>query len=410
MKIRELKRFVLEYGKAQGWKPAWANVKPNGHKVAVIGAGPCGLSCATELIKAGYDVTVFEKESTAGGALRYGIPDYAGHKATLEEEVESLAACGVKFVFNTVVSDIAELKNEGYEKVFAAVGVNKPVYSALEGEDAREFLYRVNFGEKTAVSERVAVIGSGFAAVDAARCAVRLGAKNVTLLNPGHFSKLSGYVEMLSDAKAEGVVLIDNAAVDYVAPGGIRFVKDGADMLIKCDQVIVENDYVAEIPVGDADTLVITTQKISNIISAITAGKNAAAGIDRMIRGESATLTAVGSVKTVNAEAVRKRSGYLKRDINPINLDKKADQRKGNFDAYKRVMTAAEAVREASRCLNCGCGEGCQLCKTICTDFAPEVTDPDTMHIRSEKCVACGMCFNRCPNGNIEMVNQGYTV
>ena len=93
-----------------------------------------------------------------------------------------------------------------------------------------------------------------------------------------------------------------------------------------------------------------------------------------------------------------------------MNLALKADQRKESFDAYKRVMTAAEAVKEASRCLNCGCGEGCQLCKTICTDFAPEVTDPDTMHIRSEKCVACGMCFNRCPNGNIEMVNQGYTV
>jgi len=410
VKIRELKRFVLEYGKTQGWKPAWANAESNGHKVAVIGAGPCGLSCATELVKAGYEVTVFEKESTAGGALRYGIPNYTGHMAALEEEVENLAACGVKFVFNTAVSNIAELKNDGYEKVFAAVGANKPVFSALEGEDARGFLYRVNCGEKTAVSERVAVIGSGFAAVDAARCAVRRGAKNVTLLNPGHFSKLSGYAEMLADAKAEGVVLIDNATVDYVAPGGIRFVKDGADMLIKCDQVIVENDYVAEIPAGDADTLVITTQKINHIISAIPPGKNAAAGIDRMIRGEDATLTAVGSVKTVNAEAVRKRSGYLKRDTNPVNLALKADQRKESFDAYKRVMTAAEAVKEASRCLNCGCGEGCQLCKTICTDFAPEVTDPDTMHIRSEKCVACGMCFNRCPNGNIEMVNQGYTV
>ena len=410
VKIRELKRFVLEYGRAQGWKPAWAGAEPNGHKVAVIGAGPCGLSCATELVKAGYEVTVFEKESAAGGALRYGIPDYAGHKAVIAEETENLIACGVQFRFNTVVSDIGELKAKGFEKVFAAVGANKPVYSALEGEDAREFLYRINCGHKPAVAERVAVIGSGFAAVDAARCAVRLGAKNVTLLNPGHFSKLSGFAEMLNDAKAEGVVLIDNAAVDYVAPGGIRFVKDGADMLIKCGQVIVENDYVPQIPAGDADTLVITTQKINNIISAITAGKNAAAGIDRMIRGEAATLSPVGSVKTVNAEAVRKRSGYLKRDINPVSLAQKADQRKDNFNAYKRVMTAAEAVKEASRCLNCGCGEGCQLCKTICTDFAPEVTDTDTMHIRSEKCVACGMCFNRCPNGNIEMVNQGYTV
>ena len=70
----------------------------------------------------------------------------------------------------------------------------------------------------------------------------------------------------------------------------------------------------------------------------------------------------------------------------------------------------AEAIAEACRCLKCGCGEGCQLCKTICTDFAPEISGVDTVHIRKEECVACGMCFNRCPNGNIEMVNLGYTV
>jgi len=132
--------------------------------------------------------------------------------------------------------------------------------------------------------------------------------------------------------------------------------------------------------------------------------------MDQAIRGEEATLAPIAAVKTVNAEKVRQRTGYLKRDTNPVSLKEKAENRTGNFDAYKRVMTAAEAVREASRCLNCGCGEGCQLCKTICTDFAPEIADTDTMHIRSEKCVACGMCFNRCPNGNIEMINLGYTV
>ena len=410
VKIRQLKRFVLEYGKQQGWKPAWANAEPNGHKVAVVGAGPCGLSCAAELVKGGYEVTVFEKEASAGGALRYGIPDYAGHKAVLDEEVENLKACGVQFFFGKSVSDVGELKAQGYEKVFAAVGKSKPVYAAIEGEDAREFLYKVNCGEKPGVSQRMVVIGSGFAAVDAARCAVRLGAEHVTLLNPNGFSKRSGELEALQDAKAEGVCVFDNVKITYVAPGGVRCEKDGADLLIKCQQVIVENDYIAEIPAGDEETLVITTQKITNIISAITAGKNAAAGMDRMIRGEAATLLPVGTVKTVNAEKVRQRVGYLKRNVNPVQLAAPAAERKDNFDAYQRVMTMAEAVEEASRCLNCGCGEGCQLCKTICTDFAPEVADTDTMHIRSEKCVACGMCFNRCPNGNIEMVNLGYKV
>ena len=410
VKIRELKRFVLEYGKAQGWKPAWANAQPNGHKVAVIGAGPCGLSCAAELVKAGYEVTVFEKEATAGGAVRYGIPDYAGHKAALDEEVENLKACGIQFVFNKTVTDANELKAAGYEKVFAAVGANKPVYSVWEGQDARQFLYQVNCGQKPAVAERVAVIGGGFAAVDAARCAVRLGAKNVTVLNPGSFSQRSGEAEMLNAAKEEGVVLMDKVVIESAGDTGISFAKDGAQMTLACDQVLVENEYVTELPGGDQELLMMSSEKIRNVISAISAGKNAAAAMDAAIRGEEATLSAIGTVKTVNAEMVRKRSGYLKRDINPVKLNKSAAERKADFEAYSRVMTEAEAVKEASRCLNCGCGEGCQLCKTICTDFAPEIVDTDTMHIRKEECVACGMCFNRCPNGNIEMFNTGIKV
>ena len=410
MKIRELKRFILEYGREQGWTPAWAQAEPNGHKVAVIGAGPSGLAAAAELLKAGYDVTVYEKETTAGGALRYGIPDYAGHKAVLAEEVENLKACGVKFQFGCAVSNADELKAEGFEKVFAAVGANRKAPSPIEGEDAREFLYKVNSGDRTEISGRVAVIGSGFAAVDAARCAVRLGAESVTILNPGNFSKRSGEAEAWNDAREEGVVLMDRTHITYTAPGGVRFEKDGADMLIKCDQIIVENKYVADYPHSGEDYMITARQKVTNVISAIAAGKNAAAAIDKAIRGDKATLAPIGTVKTVSAEAVRQRTGYLKRDTNPVSLKEKAENRTGNFDAYKRVMTAAEAVKEAARCLNCGCGEGCQLCKTICTDFAPEIADTDTMHIRSEKCVACGMCFNRCPNGNIEMVNLGIKV
>ena len=410
VKIRELKRFVLEYGKEQGWKPAFAAAEPNGHKVAVIGAGICGLACAAELVKGGYDVTVYEKEEMAGGTLRYGAPDYAYQKQVLSEEVENLKAAGVKFVFGRQVNDVNALKQEGFERVFAAVGTGKCVEKLTGGEDALKFLYRLNSGETPEVKERVAVIGGGFAAVETARSAVRLGAKKVVLINSAGFGRRSGEKESLDLAKEEGVALLDNAAELRITAEGVSFVKDGISMAVACDQVLVENDYVAELPEGEADFLMYSSAKITNVISAITAGKNAAVVIDESIRGEAATLKAVGTVKTVNPEIVRKRTGYLKRDVNPVKLVEKAEARVKGFDLYRRVMTEAEALKEASRCLNCGCGEGCQLCKTICTDFAPEIIDTDTMHIRSAECVACGMCFNRCPNGNIEMVNLGQKV
>ena len=125
VKIRELKRFVLDYAKAQGWKPAWAMVEPNGYKVAIIGAGACGLACAAELGKGGYEVTVFEKEEAAGGKLRYGAPDYAYQKQVLEEEVAELERYGVKFVFGKKIEDAAALKAEGFVRAFAAVGAGR---------------------------------------------------------------------------------------------------------------------------------------------------------------------------------------------------------------------------------------------------------------------------------------------
>jgi len=407
VKIREIKRFVLDYAKSQGWKPAWVNAEANGHKVAVIGAGACGLTAAAELLKGGYDVTVFEKEAEAGGMLRYGVPNYAYQKKVLDEEIEALQSYGVKFVFGKCINNADELKDEGFEKVFAAVGAGKRVDGMIEGSDALEFLGKINRGENVTVSDRVAVIGNGFAAFDAARCAVRLGAKNVSILTAAAVSKRSFDQEMLKAAKDEGVAVIEGCADVKRTYAGVSFVKDGAAMELSCDQVIVSHAYVAELPAGD---VVVGDDKITNVISAISAGKNAAAAIDRMIRGEEATVAAVSTVKTVNVERVRQRTGYLKRDTNPVKLADAALDRVKNFEPYTRVMTEAEAVKEASRCLNCGCGEGCQLCKTICTDFAPEVAGTDTMHIRKEECVACGMCFNRCPNGNIEMVNLGEKV
>ena len=436
LKIRKLKRFILEYGKAQGWTPAFAKAELNGHKVAVVGAGPAGLACASELRRGGYEVTVFEKENTAGGLVRFGIPDYQMSKAILDDEVKALTDAGVNFKFGCELGrdvTVDGLKSAGYEAVFVAIGAGKKQKSDIAGADraidAVEFLKAISLGNKPAVKDNVVVIGRGFAAMDAARSALRVGAKQVTLVYTAPYGKGSYDTETLALAEAEGVTLLDNATVREIGESSITLTRGGATMTLPYGDVIVANSYVADIDaIGSVEekrgfVKIINGRtniegvyaggnavRSANVITAIAAGKNAASVIDNDIMGDAATLPGVVAVKTVNSELVRERTGYLKKDNNTLALDLDADARKSGFDLYERVMTEAEAVREASRCLNCGCGEGCQLCKTICTDFAPEVADTDTMHIRKEECVACGMCFNRCPNGNIEMVNLNYTV
>jgi len=399
VKIRALKRFVMEQAKVNGWKPTWTAAPANGHKVAVIGAGLSGLACALELKKAGYDVTVFEKEEKAGGILRL-IPGYAGHEEALEEELLDLQAMGVNFVFGKHVENTTELTE--FEKVFAAVGSWEKMTDELDAYDV--------LMDKSELTGTVAIIGSGFGAIHAARSAIRQGAEKVTLLWPGQLPKTSGMDELLKMAREEGVIMLEHCKVLENANGHLYLDVNGMEMTMDCQTCVTAKDRAPVLPMDDANHLVKADIRITNAISAITAGKNAAAEIDRMIMGEQAVLEKVASVKTVNAEKVRERTGYLKKNTNKLTLNRPVQERKADFASDSRTMTEAEAIAEASRCLNCGCGEGCQLCKTICTDFAPEIIAPDTMHICKEDCVACGMCYNRCPNGNIEMVNLGYTV
>ena len=364
------------------------------------------------------------------------MPNYVLNKKILDDEVKVLSENGVKFEFGKELGkDITTdgLKNAGFEAIFVATGADKKQKSDIVGAekaaDAIEFLKSLSLGKAVSVKENVVVIGRGFAAMDAARSALRVGAKQVTLVYTARYGKGTYDTETLALAEEEGVTLLDNAAVKEIGDNSVTLVRGGAAMSIPCDSVILANGYVADIEaIGSVEerngfVKIINARtnvegvyagggavRSANVITAISAGKNAASVIDNDIMGDKATLGGVAAVKTVNSELVRERTGYLKKDINALSLEKDADSRKDSFDVYERVMTEEEAVKEASRCLNCGCGEGCQLCKTICTDFAPEIADTDTMHIRKEECVACGMCFNRCPNGNIEMVNLNYTV
>ena len=219
--IGRLERFVADWHNQQ---PV-ASVTPsprNGQKAAVIGSGPAGLACAGDLLNMGYDVTLFEALHTPGGVLVYGIPEFRLPKAIVAHEIELLKRRGLKVMTNMVIGkvlSVEELLEDGYESVFIGTGAGLPRFMNIPGENlggvysANEFLTRVNLmkayrpDSTTPIrrGKRVAVVGGGNVAMDAARCALRLGAEEVTVVYRRSEQELPARAEEVEHAKEEGI-------------------------------------------------------------------------------------------------------------------------------------------------------------------------------------------------------------
>ena len=221
--IGRLERFVADYHMAHGNVPK-LKIESNGIKVAIIGSGPAGITCAGELAKKGYQVTVFEALHKTGGVLSYGIPEFRLPKDLVQKEVDSVAALGVKFETNVVVGrsiTIDELQEQGYQGIFIGSGAGLPRFQNIPGENlngvyaANEFLTRVNLMKgyefpkhptPIKITDTVCVIGAGNVAMDAARTAKRLGAKNVYIVYRRGAQEVPARAEEVHHAKEEGII------------------------------------------------------------------------------------------------------------------------------------------------------------------------------------------------------------
>ena len=221
--IGRLERFVADWHNAHSTEAA-AVPAPNGHKVAVIGSGPAGLTCAGDLAKKGYEVTVFEALHLAGGVLVYGIPEFRLPKAIVQQEIDGLKKMGVDFECNMVIGKVLtidELMGEyGYEAVFVGSGAGLPRFMNIPGESlkgvysANEFLTRSNLMKaylptsKTPIrtGKKVAVVGGGNVAMDAARSALRLGAESVYIVYRRGMAELPARKEEVEHAEEEGII------------------------------------------------------------------------------------------------------------------------------------------------------------------------------------------------------------
>lgn len=341
--IGRLERFVADWHNANSCDLP-LKAEPNGHKVAVVGSGPAGLTCAGDLAKRGYDVTIFEALHLAGGVLVYGIPEFRLPKSIVEKEIDNLKALGVKVETNMVVGrvfSVDELMDEyGFESVFIGSGAGLPRFMNIPGENlksvfsANEFLTRVNLmkaykdNARTPVfhAKRVVVVGGGNVAMDAARCAKRLGA-DVHIVYRRSAAELPARAEEVEHAKEEGIVFqfLTNptrvlegengmvAGIECVrmelgepdASGRRRPVEvAGSEFTIDCDCVIMALGTSPN-PLIKNTTKGLETQKWGGIITdehGLTSREGVYAGGDA-VTGAATVILAMGAGKTA-AEAI----------------------------------------------------------------------------------------------------------
>ncbi len=407
--IDEIKKFVaaLELKAETRYIPKKkfrkGNTNPYPEKIAIIGAGPAGLSCAFYLAQMGYEnVKVFDRNPVPGGMLTLGIPSFRLEKNVVEAEIDVLREMGVKFECGVEIGKdktIQELRDEGYKGFYLAIGAQKSAKLGIPGEDSKQvlggvdFLREVNLGKKPKLGKTVAVVGGGNVAMDVARRALRLGA-DVTVVYRRKESDMPADPMEVAEAKAEGVKFVfehkpvaftgralecDTGVVpcETVIPaigqvidwGGLDTgaMEKGKKDAAVCDAITyqtAERDIFAG---GDC----VTGPKFA--IDAIAAGREGAESLHRFVHpGQSLTVA-----RNLHRYTELNKENIL---LDPVCFDKpqrqtvQHDKKKLRTMHDDRLVFTEEMVRaEASRCLGCGVS----------------VVDP-------EKCIGCGLCTTRC--------------
>ncbi|HEY75045.1 MAG TPA: FAD-dependent oxidoreductase, partial [Thermoflexia bacterium] len=415
--IQALKRFVSDVVYRSHHPLPEPVPRTRKERVAIVGAGPAGLTAAQDLVKMGYGVTVFEALPEPGGMMRYGIPEHRLPKDVLRRDIADILALGVEIKVNTPVRDPRRLLEEGYDAVYLAVGVYDEPRLGVEGEDlegvlsAIHLLREVNMGNFPDLGKRVAVVGGGITAVDAATTALRLGAREVYLIYRRTRDELPAYGWELEEAEAEGVRLIQRAVVTCILGedgrvSGLKYAQGkpgpkgpdgrptvvpvpGTEQVLQVDTVVralgQSSDlwHMAAAPdewKGDPETFATKIPGIfagpgrvpgaGFIINAIAQGHRAAASIHRYLQGqplEASDARPVPVAKWPKEEVVEKVARGLieprprqPRELLPV------EKRTERFVEVDMGFSERQAIAEAERCLDCGICSECRQCEIVC--------------------------------------------
>lgn len=454
--INGLEYFLGDHALQQGWALPAAG-ESLGRRVAVVGGGPAGLSCAYHLRRLGYEVTVLEARPKLGGLLRYGIPGYRLATGVVDKEIQRILDLGVEVRTDTSVDSaeaFARLRQE-YVAVFVAVGAQRAkrlghldeAGGATRVLDGLDYLRRVSDGEDLALGERLVVIGGGSAAIDVARTARRQG-KQVTVMSLETREIMPAQSEEVSEALEEGVRLVDGAmasgatltvecltlecrlvTLDPEAPPGVLrpLPIEGSGFALEADAVIMAIGQDADLGAFgpalqteqavlqvDRDTLATSLEGVfaggdvatmSRYVSvAVGEGRRAAYGIAAYLgHPDAQPLPCLDLSQAVAATEV---NVYYFPPAERTERERTAAERRlDDFREVALAYTTAQAASEAGRCMSCGLCIECDNCFVFCPDMAiKKDADRDEHYaVLEQYCKGCGLCVVECPRGAVHL-------
>jgi NADH-quinone oxidoreductase subunit F len=402
--IRELKRFAADYALSlNGRRPKPSPAPANGHKVAVVGSGPAGLTAAYYLALKGYAVTVFEALPVAGGMLAVGIPEYRLPKKQLAAEIDTIAEAGVEIRTNAALGrdfTLEDLQQQGYEAVFVAVGAHRDQKLGVPGEELEgvysgiTFLRELNLGRPVDVKDKVvAVVGGGNVAMDAARSARRLGAKEVRILYRRTRDEMPALREEVEEAEKEGIILdcLTNPVEILGENGRVRAVKcrrmrlgefdrsgrrrpvpvEGSDYVLEAQVVVAaigqavdEAGLAGKVSFTRGGTIACDEKTLATdlpgvfaggdcvsgpatVVEAIAMGKRAASAIDSYLGGDGRVVPVVPVERRRTAPVIEERTAREEAASLPV------EERLRGFAEVELGYDEDQALAEAARCLRC---------------------------------------------------------
>jgi len=418
--IRSLKRFVADYESRVGRDKVIPVERTKESRVAIIGSGPAGIACAYDLIQNGYPVTVFEAASEAGGLLRYGIPEYKLPNRIVDEEIGYVQEMGVEIKTNSPVTNTDSLFKEGYKAIFLATGAGTSQIMGITGEDseavlhALDFLKKANSGEQVKLGKKVAVVGGGNAAIDAARMANRLGDCEVTIVYRRSRVEMPAANEEIEAAEEEGIninilsnpvkVLEQNGKVN-----GIECVRmelgepdengrrrpvpvEGSEYTFEVDNVImaigqsIDKEHLPRnLEYTQWGTIAVDSITMQTNIEGIFAGGDVVSGpadiITAIKSGKQAAISIHRYLEGIDLRKARPTIIEPSYEIQGVEAEKKARSIMPMLEHRERSVSFSEVelgfdeemvIEEANRCLDCLCGNCERVCPANAINFFQE--------------------------------------